>query len=636
MKYSKLFAIIVILAVAAFLAPAGNAQVNKVAAAGSSAVYQASLDDAIGLAECGANHFTLKNGGIMHDNRTGDLSYTIQDEKANLWVTWDGGTDGTGATVSCIYVAVDSGIGVRGYMANPRASLFLNIGTTCASSTGVTVGNLSLLGGDSPLPTNICNIYGTTSPGTVTMNLAFSDVRPEDAQFQAARSLSKLASGSDTNVGYGNWPNVYSDPDAGCGSTCLLVGNVTYQSAFVSSEQSVPVWYELSRLQNDAFSGSPIQTWQTYPVGAIPVLIIVNNSDTSDTGLGNGLTGTGPWTAGPYAAHNLNHFEAGYIFNGSLNRTIDVIETANPAHCSSTTWHLGVGSQDCSMTELQREGLSGTYTTFEFSLVRSHAVQASQEDNVPTSGVPLQPTQPLSTTAGNGSRRLRCIGTGECVNAIAGSISPLSGTLNTNRIAYAFWSYGNLKALRGTHNGGTGSLYKAGGAPPLGHYLTIDGTDPLFTNSGDNPDGALNPPICTATPCPVIPFTHIIDGSYPVWTVVQAIVPGSVSRGDGSVQDTFLHGVLASAAKYSDFLPVTSLNVFRSHRDANVVGVNARNGNGCGGNYPLDYNGDAGQAAGGAIFNIQSDLDYAWDVNGQTNTCLGLAPADSGLEGQQQ
>jgi len=235
---------------------------------------------------------------------------------------------------------------------------------------------------------------------------------------------------------------------------------------------------------------------------------------------------------------------------------------------------------------------------------------------------------------------LRVIGTGQMVKAVCGpNAAPTGcttpntpGYTNPNRIGYAFWSYGNLKPLRGNHNGGLGVNYLAGGAPPLGHYLRINGVDGLFNESTDNPDGALNPPICAALNCPSIPFTHLIDGSYPAWTIVRALVPGSITKGDGSVQDTFLANISSATeyAKYSDFLPVTSLHVFRSHRDANVVGFGARNGNGCPGGIQ-NYNDDLGQDAGGAIFPIQADLDYANDVFGQNGTCLGFNPNDVGL-----
>jgi hypothetical protein len=83
------------------------------------------------------------------------------------------------------------------------------------------------------------------------------------------------------------------------------------------------------------------------------------------------------------------------------------------------------------------------------------------------------------------------------------------------------------------------------------------------------------------------------------------------------------------------------MHVFRSHRDANVVGINARNGNNCivlaGSHGVLDYGNDLGQDAGGAIFTIQNDLDFAFDFNGgANNTCNGGAPADTGLVNQAQ
>lgn len=649
-KYSKILAVLATLALAAFLAPSASAAITvKIATAGSTAVFQAALDDALGLSICGANHYTLKSGGTMHDNRSGlGGNPVIPEESANVWVTWDGLADGSTATVSCIYVAVDSGVGVRGYMAVPRATVYLGGIASCAAPPAP--GNLSLLGGDVALPTTICNVYGNASPGTAVMNIVFSDVRPEDAQFQAARALSKIAPGSDTGLGYGNWPTPYNGWDSG-NVLATLVGS-PINSTYKAGEFSTPVWYELSHLQTDAFSGTAVATWQSFNVGAIPILPIVSNQDNSNTGFGAGLSPATtctplatcqPWTAGPYSANNINRFTAGYVWNGTLTRTTDILTSGDTlsTNCTAATSWNGTGVNDCSFIEIQREPFSGTYTTWEFCIPRSHAVQLSQEDNVPTSGVPLTPTQPLNQTFTDGSHRLRAIGTGEMVNAVCGPLpsgttppqgcaqANIPGYTNANRIGYAFWSYGNLKALRGTHGAGfVGNSYNT--APPLGHYLTMDGVDALFNNSTDNPDGALNPPICTATPCTVIPFTHIIDGTYSVWTLVQAIVPGTITLGDGSVQDTFLAGITSSIAKYSDFIPFSSMHVFRSHRDANVVGINARNGNHCTSGYG-PYSRDVGQSAGGAVFNIQSDLDYAFDTTGIADTCIGENAADAGL-----
>ncbi len=630
MRFLTHFAVTAALAGAAFFAPQADAAITiSIAAAGSSAVFNAIGDDAVSTpgAHCGANHWSKKNGGAMHDNRTGLKGTTIADEVANVWVTWDGGTDGTGSTVACIYVAVDSGIGVRGFMANPRADVFVLGGFSGTAGDGL-IGSLAA---DSALPAVIFNAIngGATAPfaGT-TMNIAFSDVRPEDAQYATARALSVLPSNpvARSGLGYGDWPNPTT-----FGST--LVGT-SIQSSY-GTQLSTPVAFEIAALGLDPISNLAPSRWQTFPVGGVPVLILVSNADNSVTGLGNGLTpsetsATGPWTAGPYLANNVGRFNAAYVFDGSLTRTTDILSNGGAVASNCSNGPGASGANNCGLTVITREPLSGTYNTFEFTVPRTHDVQLSQEDFVNPA---IAADNALNIVSASGGVRLRAIGTGQMVNAICGNLAPCSqppraGFVPTaNRIGYAFWGYGNLKNLRGTHGSGTGTSYTT--APPLGHYLLVDGVDPLFTNASDNPDGALNPPICLTVPCStVIPFTHLIDGSYSSWTIVRAIAPNSVSKGDGSSTDNLLAGLPASATKFYDFVPAANMLAFRAHRDASVAGINARNGNGCG----IDYGVELGQDAGGAIFNIQNDIDYAFDNNGGvTSTCLGFAPADAGL-----
>jgi len=594
-----------------------NVVAVKVAAAGASVVFNSLADDAVGNASiCGTNHWTKSLGGLMHDNRNGLHGISINDEMADVWVTWDGGTDGTTATVGCLFVALDSTIAVRGYMASPRARLQIVSGLS--SSPGDNL--LPWLGADAPLPLSLLNaINGSVAPpftGTAP-NLIMTELRPEDIQYAAARALSKLTPGR-SGLGYGDWPNPTT-----FGSTVVGAQVGSSYSASVSAACD----FEIAPLGVDPISGSPPGRWETYPIGVVPILIIGSNEDNSATGLGQGLNpgfaGPGPWTAGPYAASNLGRFTAGYVFNGSLTRTTDILPNGTSLASSC------VGGS-CGLTQLQREMISASYNAFEYSGPRSHAVQGSQEDGV-VPGVPNM--NPLNIVVPSGGIRLRTLGPLEMVNAVCGAtcVIPLAGTTPTaNRIGYTFWSYNNLKPLAGVHGTGTGNAYNL--APPKGHYFLYEGLDALFNRPADNPDGALNPPICLEVPCPQIPFTHIVDGSYPLWTTLRAVVDNSHYRGDGTPIDALLADLPTSAKKFSDFLTIDQMRVFRSHRDANVAGLDARNGNGC----PLDYGNEVGQEMGGAIFNIQSDLDYAFDSSGATNTCLGISPPDSGLVNQVQ
>lgn len=245
---------------------------------------------------------------------------------------------------------------------------------------------------------NDINEFGTPCAGTtmappnptcpqvtgVTINAAFSDVRPEDAQYATFRALSArpypgggtcpTCAGyfNSTALGYGNWNNPYD-----AGPSPVLTGTAIW-SSFLSTALR-PDYFEQVPGVHDAFTNQTVGQYATYPVGALPIIISVSNDDTTAvSGLGNG-------TPGPYILQNVDRFVASYAFDGILWRTR----------------HLtGIEQNLFADLEIITSGpLSGAYNTFEFNIPRSHDVQASQEDGV----WPSQPnTNPLNLrTSGN-------------------------------------------------------------------------------------------------------------------------------------------------------------------------------------------------------------------------------------------
>jgi len=241
---------------------------------------------------------------------------------------------------------------------------------------------------------------------------------------------------------------------------------------------------------------------------------------------------------------------------------------------------------------------------------------------------------------------LRAIGTGEEVPGVLGQLVPkTSGTApaTPDGMGYAFWAYGNFTAA-------------ANGA---GHYLTVDNVDPLFITPGgetdsayggfNNPNGAFNLPQCNfkALPCPKLPFTHIYDGTYPLWEINTLVTFQNV--GSGGSQTLFTQqAVLALTANaesieangtlnLSDFVPVysninTAVNpptgtlnegVFRSHWKSTN---NPYNGHAaCAGVFTnIAITGttkgatnkclvDAGGDLGGSVLPVQADVDFNLD-----------------------
>ena len=127
-------------------------------------------------------------------------------------------------------------------------------------------------------------------------------------------------------------------------------------------------------------------------------------------------------------------------------------------------------------------------------------------------------------------------------------------------------------------------------------YLTVDGVDPLFANY----EGGFIP-TCTA-PCPgIVQFTHVLDGSYPIWNILRIVTasptPGTITSLVNAAQTQVLN--------VPDFVPIGSMQVFRSHYSQS--GFGAHNGHKTGTK-------ESGGDVQGAVFTVQSDLDSITDT----------------------
>jgi hypothetical protein len=283
----------------------------------------------------------------------------------------------------------------------------------------------------------------------------------------------------------------------------------------------------------------------------------------------------------------------------------------------------------------------------------------------------------------NRAVKLRAIGTGEEIGAVLGTTASPDPTAWTveDGIGYAFWGYSNFKSAASGCTALTSGVGKGGATctTNIGHYLTVDSIDPLFVtgggqlNGGENWSGAFQLPQCAfiqglsgaAFPCPQVPFTHLYDGKYPLWTMLRivsfanvtatatvngAVTPEGVINVVGFAQTEAAPG---STAQLSDFAPFLSkitglpytqggtaptgglnLGVFRVHfQEQDVPGGNSiapNNGHsGCGtapnftsvalqGGTPSNATClvDAGGDMGGAVRTVQSDVDYLTDLGG--------------------
>jgi len=442
--------------------------------AGSSAQFNtwAFAAELTNPAVCGTRNWTKSNGGVVHDSRNSN----IPDNKGNVWIVWDNDAN---PTTICSYINVDSSVGVRAFFAVPTA--ILNLTSTDNGSSG---DNLvpAPFNSDVPLP----NAVFTALTGAA-FNAALTDIRPEDALFATNRALAPLTMNR-SGLGYGPGP---------IGTPIL--------SEF-STKNAVPVAFALSGV--DPITLDPINfTYQTSSVGASPVIVFVN---TSNTGLGH---------TGSIALNNIPRFALGWALNGNLTRVRDLIGTT-------------VNIPQIGLHVMLREPLSGTYNTMEFDIVRSLEVNSSQENNVTPPG-----DNPLNQHYASGGSRQRVVGTGEMVSEVGSTADALG---------YAFWGFGNFAPVLTTTK-----------------YVMIDNVDPL---RGNYIGGGF--PACNPSPCPgAVAFPNVKNGLYPIWSILRMVTVSPIPTG----VNTLYQAALQEGGQIPDFAPISTLNVFRSHYNQSGV-----------------------------------------------------------------
>ena len=333
----------------------------QVEAAGSSAQFyvlaEAAYQQAKAFSGGTASHYTAKNAGFVHDNR----SASVNDEIGNVWIVWSQ----SGTTVDIwAFLSVDSTVGVRAFESAPRASLTFPSPLPAA-------GNIVTTWDDNSADVALdANVQAALSGKKYTA--AFTDIRPEDALYATNHLLSGV-------------------------STCA--GTSIKSTVTGSTATATPVKFSLTG--NDPCSTTTATVpFVTIPVGAAPIVFLVNSSNTSTGHLGNS------------AVKNITSANATKLFDG--------------AECDAS---LFGGSATVPVTAWLREGLSGTMNTANFTVFGG-----AQENGVTTN--PLNQT----CTTGGGSRK-RGIGTGEIVSSVSGTTADQSG--------YIFFNY---EAVNGKTN----------------------------------------------------------------------------------------------------------------------------------------------------------------------------------------
>jgi hypothetical protein len=687
---------------------------------GSSAQANSFAQAARALTQSGSSYnlVSTSKGAKVFDVRP---STAVSDSANPFWVIWDFNTN---CNVYA-YWTIDSGAGVKDFFAYQKFTASANsnkVYTSLAASYGqITVSSITSstenqvgglpdtqdsevgvagssfsnivaalnvtpqqrvnVAGNQPAPA-YCGNLTTTSTGYLSQwqcyfNVGATDIRPEDALYATTRALtsyngydvaasgtenvvSKVGTAQLTGLGYNTAGNGTCTGSATVG--CTIVDSFDQAKAFNV------VKFALSG--SDPIGGGTLPAYTTLSTGAEPVLVFAHNG----TVLGSVDSNNN------YLYSDINKQILAQIFSGFTHCTGDLL----------TTGASGAGSP---IQVVQREPLSGTYNTFEFTAVRTEAGSANPyftPTGASTSLPPLnnayngqeQFNDPSQLPGGNGTAcpltggypqancfnplfftnpnnecsesgflpvRLRAIGTGEEVKATIGSYNTGAGNAAVdNSLGYAFWGYGNFQPLCNTTGGTTtcpGSY--------VGHYLTVDAVDPLFTTEGGqydptpNPAGAFNPPYCNVTgasqTCFSIPFTHIKDGKYPLWSLLRIVTFAPVSakvKTWPAVLDMVAEEQIQTASDgLSDFVPfLTNLSggsgvwtgnlnlfVYRSHfkqtggtvTPANghkacagvFTGVSLQGGNHSSSSCLVDFGSDVG----GSVLTVQSDVDFISD-----------------------
>jgi ABC-type phosphate transport system substrate-binding protein len=579
MKNFKLFATPLALAGALLVASTCFGQITpQIVAVGSSGAFGAAGVAAVvadpitsTAAPCGTNFWT---GNTNVASGLDDRSAGIPAEPGKIWVAWNGNGTAGSTTIICAYLSVDSIVGQRLFFSQHQSTVTggqVN-GILQLSSTAVGAAGASLISyvTDNATMTS----FVQQSLNGQQFNVAFTDIRPEDAQYFNIRAQCSPADANAQCLGYGPFP---------VGTAIQSAYSINTATGLQNSAQVVQ--YNING--DDPISQYPIPAFTTYPVGAQALVHVYNASDTSTGGFGSLLP------------TNVNSHVLALIYAGLLGSTVDL---------SGTSGVTGKG-----IHVMLREPTSGTMNTFEWQIPRAKGVDLSQEWNVrygtnancttftssPNPATYVTPvtsgpcTNPLYLPGPSGSFRARTIGSGEEVNATNSANNP-------NAVGYAFWSFANY--------GGKANL----------RYMKLDGVDPLSLATFT---GAF--PTCTGTAntgsglvCQAVPFTDLQHGNYRNWNVLRAVIYNTYTApATGPSVQSFIQSAQDSAAKtVFDFLPVVycanaacssqvdNLPVFKSHYVLPNQGISAADG--------THGEAESGGDDLGAIFTEQADVDY--------------------------
>src|SRR5215469_6311282 len=543
-RFKAVFAV-VILAAIVNVVPAHAAVQVKVMIAGSSAMWQSMALGAYNAGRCATggvapcHHYTGSNFNLT-DTRPTLLGGSNNNDPGNIWIVWD-----NSATTRHVwaYIKVDSVVGTRCYFAQPHCNV--NISSFPAPANLISNAVWGTTAGDLTPPAAVSALF-TASPG-VFVNVAATDIRPEDGLFAECRANSVLGGGLDGLDGLG-WGTNGSGVCPSSGTLGQLVGNPIASGLPGSSSMATNLAFNIAG--TDPFSGTAIPVPTTVSVGASPIIFITSRSGALAT-----------------------------VTNGTDAQLQSVFSGAN---CNASA----LGAPAGVIQAYLREPLSGTMNTTEYNVFRRpNQNGTSQEKGVNAARLSNSPC------SGGGGGRTRVIGTGEAVKGVQNS----NANFGMDGIAYAFFSYGNVSSISNSPNFG---------------YLMLNGVDGIFANyaggdpgepgNGTIPGAANLPASCAgAFPCPESAiwaghksFPNLRAGTYRAWSVLRVVSNGTALTNIKVLVNQSNGFVVKSTPDYVPFVAVKSgtttldagLPVQRSHYGAgakNTAPDKGRDEGGC-------------------------------------------------------
>jgi hypothetical protein len=462
--------------------------------AGSSALFQTvslgaynggtAIADGVGTTA----HWSSKNANFnLQDSRV----TPVNNDAAQITVVWDSAT----SVDFWIFAKVDSGVGDRCFFAVPACELVDISGNNAGwTSNAQQLIGTALWGQDvTTLPQNVLDVVETSS--NTKVNVAATDIRPEDAWWTIGRVNSSLGAsvasngnsdnldglGYNSNNAAGEIPNYVTSTTGTCTKLAYAnaVGTPVY-SAFQHTGTSTDAANVLAwnLYGKDPISCTAIPTYEVKTVGIAPVVFVFSRYDAL-----SGLS-------------NATEQQLQQVFSGTS--------------VNASAFGLTAGS----INAFLREPISGTYGATEADVMRNPTLYSSGTIGLPVEGLSMetgvgQPTagnapgpNPLST--GN---RWRAIQTSEEIASVQCSANDTgskcggaySNTSHVDGIGFTFFSYGNVSPLADSTAYG---------------YITLDGVDPIFLSyqGGGNASGV-----------------GVIDPGQPLFSTYGAygVLPGS-------------------------------------------------------------------------------------------------------------